>query len=214
MSKLIDLTGQRFGRLVVVEMAERKKGKTYWRCRCDCGEIKDVRGACLRKGRAKSCGCSLYGNTHSLKHGYFGSRLYNIWCGIVQRCTNPKQANYKLYGGRGIKVCEEWRKDFKAFHDWAVANGYTDDLTIDRIDVNGNYCPENCRWATKKEQSNNTRTNRLITYKDETHTLQEWADFLGASKGAIYRRLKRGWSVEKALTTPIKNQKHGTPCDT
>lgn len=130
-----------------------------------------------------------------------------------QRCYNPKNRDFKHYGGRGITVCEEWRKDFKVFHDWAMANGYAKGLTLDRIDVNGNYSPENCRWATMLEQSNNLRKNKLLTYQGETKTVAEWARIKGIRRNTLWLRLyKHKWSVEKALTTPLR--KRGTPCDT
>ena len=119
------------------------------------------------------------------------------------RCVDSNSHKYHAYGGRGITICEEWLNSFEAFYDWAMANGYRDDLSIDRIDNDGNYCPENCRWATPKEQANNTRTNRLLEHNGEKRTVSEWADITGIAKKAIYRRLGRGWSVEKALTTPL-----------
>lgn len=135
------------------------------------------------------------------KHGKRNTRIYTIWKSMRQRCYNPNTNRYHLYGARGITVCEEWNKSFKAFYEWAMANGYADDLTIDRIDVNGNYEPSNCRWATYKEQANNTSKSTHITYNGETHTIAEWADIIGVKMQTLWARLNiYGWSVEDALT--------------
>ena len=163
--KIIDLTGQRFGRLVVLERAESRGGATYWRCQCDCGNIREVYAADLRSGKHKSCGCAKHDNKASLVHGGVGTRLYRIWLGMKQRCLNERNRDFPLYGGRGITVCEAWRTSFPAFRDWAMQNAYANNLTIDRIDVNGNYEPSNCRWVTMAEQNQNRRCCK--TYKNE-----------------------------------------------
>lgn len=134
------------------------------------------------------------------KHGKCFTRLYRIWNSMKQRCSNPKAISYKYYGGKGITVCEEWQ-DFKPFYEWAMANGYRDDLTIDRKDSNGNYCPENCLWATNKVQQNHTSYNRLITFRGETHNITEWAEILNIPRNVLYNRTRRGWDIEKILTT-------------
>lgn len=137
------------------------------------------------------------------KHGFSDKeRLYDLWCHMKQRCQNPTDKRYSLYGGRGITICEEW-SDYSIFRKWALSNGYANDLTLDRIDNNGNYEPSNCRWTTQKVQSNNRRTNRIITHNGVSHTLSEWSDITGIKWCTIRRRIEVGWSVEQALTTPV-----------
>lgn len=203
MSKLIDLTGQRFGRLVVIESVGRSKYRYgLWRCKCDCGNEVIVATNLLHRGKTQSCGC--YKIDKNTTHGQSGTRLYWIWGGMINRCTNSTMHNYNNYGGRGITVCDEWRT-FEPFYEWAITNGYREDLTIDRIDTNGNYCPENCRWATPKQQANNKRNNRLLTLNGITHTMTEWSEITGLSVTCICLRLDRyRWSVEDALTKPSK----------
>jgi hypothetical protein len=137
-----------------------------------------------------------------ITHGMSKTRLYRIWAGIIQRCYNDKKRyEWQKYGGRGIKTCDEWRR-FEPFMDWALANGYSDNLTIDRIDVNGNYEPSNCRWATVYQQENNKRTSKYLIYNGKQKTVREFADEYGLIYSCLYARLKLGWSVEAALLTP------------
>ncbi len=209
MSAFIDLVGQRFGRLTVIERGENdKRGEIRWLCRCDCGNLKVVYGSLLRKGKTRSCGClrKEVAEDKARKHGGSTSRLYNIWKQMRKRCYNANNPVFRWYGGRGITVCQEWRGSFEAFRDWALANGYRDDLTIDRFNNEQGYFPENCRWATEIEQANNTRKNRFFTFAGETRTVAEWARIKKVSSDLIRDRLNLGWPIERALTEPIHQQ--------
>ncbi|MBR2388130.1 MAG: hypothetical protein IKB02_09880 [Clostridia bacterium] len=177
MSKAKDLTGQRFGRLVALEPTEEQKNRRIiWKCVCDCGNICFVSSKRLLYGDTQSCGCLRKERVTEriskarekvIKHNMYTTRLYKVFAGMKDRCYNPNNKRYKHYGGRGITVCDEWRDDFQAFHDWAMANGYDENAprgacTLDRIDVDGNYCPENCRWVDMKTQANNRRKNKTV----------------------------------------------------
>ena len=214
MGKLIDLTGQKFGRLTVIEQAYVRKGIIYWRCVCDCGNANFVNGRKLRDNIIKSCGCykSQEFKKRVSKHSLSKTKIYKLYHLIKRRCYDKNDSHYNCYGGRGIKMCEEWLNNFSSFYDWAMSNGYKEEIlpngknkwTIDRIDVNGNYEPNNCRWTTIQEQAKNKRTNIYLTYNGETLTQNEWAKKLDIYAGAIQWRLKKGWSVEEALSTPVK----------
>lgn len=210
-----DLTGQRFGRLVVIERAPdhiQPSGyrETMWRCQCDCGDNNViVRTKCLLQGVTKSCGCYMRDklSERAGKHYKNGTRLYAIWDSMRQRCNNPHNKQYHNYGERGIKICSEW-DDYQNFYDWAISTGYDESAlrgkyTLDRIDVNKNYCPENCRWADTKVQSVNKRNTVRLTYNNETHPLTEWSDIVGIAYQTLWRRYSKGWSTEKILTKPV-----------
>jgi len=194
------LAGTRYGRLVVVREAEKAGHARQLLCRCDCGTLKAIRLHDLRSRAIRSCGCLLSeaSRKRALRHGGAGSRLYAIWCHMRYRCANPKNPNYRHYGGRGIRVCDEWG-DFAVFRDWASANGYRDDLTIERIDNGGGYRPSNCRWATRGEQTNNTRRILRVRFSGETKTLKQWSRVLGIKYTTLYGRLLAGWPMEKAF---------------
>lgn len=202
--------GERFGSLVVVEDKGIKKNANgyphhIWLCQCDCGNIREAKSEYLNNGRTNNCGCLTSNklSESSKKHGMVNTRLYRTWKHMKYRCHNPNEPKFYNYGGRGITVCDEWQT-FTTFCEWALKNGYSDDLTLDRIDVNGNYEPNNCRWVDYKKQANNTRRNRNITYKGITKTLTEWGEFMGINASTLrYRLLNLNWSVEKALETPV-----------
>lgn len=207
MSKLNDLVGGKYGRLTVIERAgSTAQKKALWICRCDCGNEVIVVGSHLLNGNTHSCGCYKSDRTSERmgSHRKSNTRLHHIWKNMRQRCNNPNKPDYKYYGGKGIIVDERW-SDYSSFEKWAVENGYTNNLTIDRIDVNGNYCPENCRWVTMTEQARNMSRNRIITYNGETHCLAEWAEIIGISAKVLGHRLNSyGWTIERAFTTPVR----------
>jgi hypothetical protein len=200
----IDLTGQRFGRWLVIERGkeeDKKTGGAAWLCRCDCGVEKEVSGYNLRNGISLSCGCYATEllidrlTTHNLTH----SPVYNTHRSMLHRCLNPENENYKNYGGRGIKICNEWLELFN-FDSWALLSGYKPGLTIERIDNDGNYCPENCTWIPKEEQPKNRRSNQYLTLRGETKTKAEWIRILNIPKSTLDWRLKHGRTIEEALT--------------
>lgn len=202
MCKKLDLTGQRFGRWTVIkENGRAKDKKILWHCVCDCGSEKDVPGSCLVNGDSKSCGCYNIEKIieRSTKHGKTNTKLYNVWKSMKQRCNDKNCNAYLYYGGRGIKVCDEWNESFEAFYEWSIKNGYKEGLSIDRIDVNGNYCPKNCKWSTWEEQANNKRGNRVVSYNGENYTIAELSRISGIKYRTIIDRLNRGWTVENAL---------------
>lgn len=197
-----DLSGNKFGKLTLVKIFSYNPIK--YECKCDCGNTKIIRASDILSGKSRSCGC-VHGNHKT--HGKTHTRLYSIYNNMINRCKNPNVDCYKYYGGKGISICEEWEKDFQKFYNWAMGNGYEENLTIDRIDVNGNYEPDNCQWVTMKEQANNTTRNRIIKYNGESKTLKQWAEILGFDESVLRNRLNRGWSVERAIETPKMIQK-------
>lgn len=195
-SKVHDLTGQKFGLLTVIGLAETDTRKTYWVCKCDCGNMKTVRSDSLLCGAIKSCGCikrkqDEVNLTKNHQHKMSGTRIYSEWQGMKGRCYNKGSARYADWGGRGIEVCEQWRNSFESFYTWAMANGYQDNLTIDRIDNNGNYCPENCRWVGQQEQCRNRRSNINITIGNSTRTLMEWCEIFQVDYTNVNARYHR-----------------------
>ena len=210
-----DMEGKRFGRLTVLYRMENDKHRNaVWMCRCDCGVEKPIVGNALRKGVVVSCGCYHRDRVTEMftTHGMSKTRIRNIWNHVKQRCINPNNDAYKYYGGRGICICEEW-KSFPAFLEWSMNNGYDEDLTIDRIDTNGNYEPNNCRLVSRKVQQNNTRHTRLYTINGETKSIAEWCRKYGVPHERVrVRVVDKGWDIEKALTTPKLNG-HGLPVE-
>ena len=210
MGRFNDLTGKVFGRLTVLykDYYNDKHHATYWRCKCQCGNEVTINGNSLTRGLTKSCGCihkEVMSKVHKT-HGGSQERLYGIWLHMKNRCYLKSDEYYNHYGGRGISVCEEWKDDYLKFREWSYSNGYDEnakkyDCTLDRIDVNGNYEPNNCRWVNQIIQSNNRRNNHKITINEETHTIAEWTRIKGFKKDLIYNRLNRGWSEYDAVMT-------------
>lgn len=202
-TKKINMIGKKFGRLTVLSECEKraKNGKIIYKCRCDCGNITDVIGDNLRRGNTMSCGCLHSEVTKT--HGLRDCKLYNVWDNAKRRCYNKNNKRYKNYGARGIKICDEWKDNFQSFYDWSMSRGYKQGLTLDRIDVNGNYEPSNCRWITNEEQQNNRTDNVLITYKYRTQNITQWARELNVSPRVIRYRLKKGWPIKDCLFKPI-----------
>ena len=205
-SNVVNMTGMVFGRLTVIERVENdNQGNARWLCQCECGNKKIVRGGSLRQGRIRSCGCLLAESSKKrmttllTKHGLAGSKLYRVYCAMCERCEKPSCSEYHRYGGRGIKVCDEWLHDRNSFFEWAMKNGYKEGLQIDRINNDGNYEPSNCRWVTQIENCNNTSKNVFLEHNNERHTLSEWSRLLGINRSTIYSRYKAGKSPAEIL---------------
>ncbi len=207
MPKLVDLTGQRFGRLVVLNREKNRKSNATWLCKCDCGNQKIVVGDYLRTGRTKSCGCLDKENRKKPKkttHKMSKTRLYTEWLSMRRRCRGNYHES-KNYSEKGISVCEEW-KEFEAFAKWALQHGYKDNLTLDRLDNSKGYYPDNCRWTTMKEQQNNRSNNVMIEYMGQTKTMKQWCEYLGLNYGMVKQRRRYGWEVPRLFEPPHKNQ--------
>lgn len=204
---LKDITGQRFGSLTV----KKYLGRSKWLCVCDCGKETEATTSHIRSGHTKSCGCRrvyVTGEVHR-KHGETKSRLYCVWQKMRSRCRRTSDKSFDRYGGRGIQVCEEWARSFEAFAKWAHENGYAENLSIDRIDNDKGYSPDNCRWTDSTEQANNRRSNRLITHNGQTKTLAQWAREKGVRPRTIARRLDRWkWTPGDAIDTPPQATYH------
>ncbi len=201
MPRFKDLTGQRFGRLTVIDISKKvqsgKRERYYWKCKCDCGNYHEVRTDSLISGNVQSCGClhkeqAIVNVSLHHSHKQSTSRLYGIWQKMKDRCLNENVPCYDRYGGRGITICDEWKDDFEAFFKWAVDNGYSEDLTIDRKDNNKGYFPDNCRWATNKEQARNRRSNIVVAYQGKEMTLIEASEKSGLPYSALNARWNRG----------------------
>lgn len=207
MGRLIDITGNKYGRLTVIQHLGVKTRRThYWRCQCECGNIIETSGDNLKKGNSKSCGCISKECSWNKTHGMAKTTEYAIWNSMKMRCINPNNEAYSNYGGRGIKVCERWANSFENFYQ--DMGKRPEGMSIDRINVNGNYCPENCRWATIEEQSRNKRDNVYIEYKGERKILSDWANDLNMSVAALSNRLnKYGYTIEEAFNIEINGSK-------
>lgn len=199
------MIGEKFGRLTVIEeLQERKHNSRVYRCECECGNIIDVRKDMLKSGNTRSCGCLQREKARIIgknkrTHGKSKTRLYGIYRHMINRCYNKNDTRYQDWGGRGIKVCKEWLHDFQAFYNWSMNNGYQDSLTIDRIDNNKCYSSDNCRWVTNKTQSNNRRSNILLTYNGETKNIKQWSEELNNKYGTMIFRYHQGWDTKDIL---------------
>jgi len=207
--KIIDYTGIKIGNITILSLVKRQNGKSYWNCRCDCGneyicEIHNTKDRIEKHGQKYCKKCRpLSRVTHGdgKKFNNRKVRLYSIWQGMLARCDKKYATHYDRYGGMGIKVCQEWY-DYSVFKKWALENGYADDLSIDRIDGNGNYCPENCRWVTKQYQQSNLKSNIIIEYEGKRLTIIELSKIIKIEPSLIRNRHYKGWSAERIIKTP------------
>lgn len=206
----LELTGQRFGRLTVIKYAGSENYKSLWLCKCDCGKEKIVKGQDLKRGATRSCGCLRDETVKNQAQMYPADvrikRLRHIWHGMLRRCNDPNHNCYHHYGGRGISVCDEWN-DYVSFARWSLKNGYDDNLSIDRINNDGNYEPSNCRWVTPREQLYNKRTNRFATINGITKTITEWSEEYGQDPNTVFTRIGKGMALEEALSK--RTHRHG-----
>lgn len=207
-----DIIGHRFGRLVVTGLSHSDNGR-IWLCSCDCGAVHTARTGHLRAGAVQSCGCLVVETAAATgrasghlrrTHGMSRSRLDTTFDNMIKRCYRPNASRFERYGGRGIQICDAWLKDRSEFFRWALANGYAENLSIERIDANGHYSPSNCRWATGKEQANNTSRSRLLSWAGETLTVAQWAERLGVPGKAMQHRVNRGWAAERIFMQPYR----------
>lgn len=203
MAKRRMFAGEKFGRLTVIKLISGQKCL----CKCECGNVKEFSKYNILNGATSSCGCFRKQKLTDINfiNGKSGTRIMKIFYGMKKRCYNTNSSAYKNYGGRGIKICDEWLNNTQNFYDWAIKNGYKDNLSIDRIDVNGNYEPNNCRWANKKVQANNTRLNHLITYNGETKNITQWAKELNISPKILNDRIVKCKLPLEVAMKPIKN---------
>lgn len=204
--KFIDLTGQRFGRLLVIRYVGTVKTHRSWECLCDCGNLRVLPGARLRTGNTRSCGCLRIEElvNRTTQHGLCYSSEYATWSHMISRCQNPQNKDYARYGGRGITVCERWQTFENFYADMGCRP--TPQHTLDRINNDLGYSPENCRWATRLIQGGNTSRVIRITFHGQTHTIREWSQITGISRTILRSRLWHGWSIERTLTTPLRTE--------
>ena len=208
MAKKLEIKqGDKFGKWTIIEEIAPKissnKPRRMFRCQCECGNVGEVQLSCLRNGHSTSCGCEQKkkASISNYKHGLSDKHpLYCVWKNMKKRCNNPNASEYENYGRRGISVCKEWSENFKNFYDWAINNNWSKELTIDRIDVNGNYCPENCRWANIKTQMNNMTKNHYVEYNGNTYTLSTLSEYLNIPYNIVrYRLSNRKWTVKQLI---------------
>ena len=205
------VVNERHGKLTVLSLAGKNKfGHMTVKCKCDCGNIIISEATRVVHDKTLSCGClqKEIASSNNRVHGMTNTRLHRIWSAMISRCENPKNNRYYAYGAKGISVCDEWRNDFLSFYDWAIHNGYTDELSIDRIDNSIGYCTSNCRWSTKIQQANNKTTNRFITYCGQTKTVKQWSQYFGFDYKYFHEKLKEcNWNIEKLLEIPYFKEK-------
>lgn len=215
--KVVDITGQRFGRLTAIKRVGSDGHSALWLCGCDCGNEKIVTLSHLKQG-TKSCGClaieispergrKSHIGDRTRKHGDFGTKLYGVWAGMKRRCRNKHTKYFNDYGGRGIDICSDW-EEYINFKRWALSNGYADGLSIERIDVNVGYCPTNCKWIPRSEQNKNKRNTIRIKYHDKTYTIKEISKITGLSERTIMGRYERGWDAERIFNTKLMNNQY------
>lgn len=196
-----DYTGQKFGRLTAIELDHTQRKHSYWKFKCECGSDLVLRVDTVVSGNTKSCGC--YNReahrVQKLTHGFSKQKVYHVFYAMKSRCYDPSNVAFEYYGGRGIKICDEWLRSPSSFCEWAYANGYSNGLTIDRIDVNGDYSPDNCRWVSRKTQNENTRRNTWLTYNGETMILRDWCQRFNVNMATACSRIKRGLSFEQVF---------------
>lgn len=207
MRKIEGLVGNTFGRwTVIAETPERKDGSIMYLCRCSCGTERAIRGNLLKRGLTFSCGCYRHEVVTKGGNAPYKDEFFSSYVNMRQRCENPKSPEYRNYGGRGIKVCDEWRDNYESFREWAKANNYRKGLSIDRIDCNGDYTPENCRWATSKQQARNKRNTLWVKFRGELMSLADAAELSGIGYDALRSRLRKGWTEDK-LFAPINGKR-------
>lgn len=203
--------GDKNNRFTTIKFLHRdNRGAEVWLFKCDCGNYREKNPWYVYSGKTKSCGClalEIRKTTRRKTHGMSKTRIYHIWKGMRQRCNNPNTSYYYVYGGKGIKICDEWQS-FENFYEWSMKNGYDDKLSIDRIDNDKDYSPDNCRWSTGLQQANNKSINHYETYNGETHTIAEWARLYDINLGTLSSRLQTGMSIENALKMKKHEKKH------